>query len=405
MLRVGGTMLESEVLQYAIDNGIIDTTLIQEQIRMKKNNELLQKHPYKIWEGKDGKWYSYFPDEGKGRVLRKRNTEKLIKDEIIAYWKKQESNPTISDIYSEWINGKVQREEITKATRDRYNRQYEQCFSDFGKHKIKNISEYDIEEFVLDTIYNCKLTQKGFSNLRTLILGIFKLAKRKRLVSFSISELMNDMDISKKLFRRNVKNDDEQVFTTDELPKVLDYLKENPDIVNLGIFLLFKTGLRIGELAALKKTDITQNVIHISKTEIRYNDDAGNIVYEVRDSPKTEAGIRDVVVPDSGIRILNRIRLLNPFGEYLFERRGKRIRTYVFRERLRNICRKLDITMKSPHKIRKTYGSILIDNNVQESLVINQMGHTDIKTTKKHYYRNRMNYTEKKNIINHVADL
>ena len=405
MLRVGGTMLESEVLQYAIENGIIDTTLIQEQIRMKKNNELLQKHPYKIWEGKDGKWYSYFPDKEKGRVLRKRNTEELIKDEIIAYWKKQESNPTISDIYSEWINGKVQREEITKATRDRYNRQYEQCFLDFGKHKIKSISEYDIEEFVLDTIYNCKLTQKGFSNLRTLILGIFKLARRKRLVSFSISELMNDMDISKKLFRRNVKSDDEQVFTTDELPKVLDYLKENPDIVNLGIFLLFKTGLRIGELAALKKTDITQNIIHISKTEIHYNDGAGNVIYEVRDSPKTEAGIRDVVVPDSGLRILNRIRLLNPFGEYLFERRGKRIRTYVFRERLRNICRKLDTTMKSPHKIRKTYGSILIDNNVQESLVINQMGHTDIKTTKKHYYRNRMNYTEKKNIINHVADL
>ena len=396
---------KSEILQYAIDNDMIDSVFIQEQIKMQRNEELLSKHPYKIWKGKDGKWYSYFPDKEKGRVLRKRNTEELIKDEIIAYWKKQESNPTISDIYSEWINGKVQREEITKATRDRYNRQYEQCFLDFGKHKIKSISEYDIEEFVLDTIYNCKLTQKGFSNLRTLILGIFKLARRKRLVSFSISELMNDMEISKKLFRRNVKSDDEQVFTTDELPKVLDYLKENPDIVNLGIFLLFKTGLRIGELAALKKTDITQNVIHISKTEIHYNDDAGNIVYEVRDSPKTEAGIRDVVVPDSGIRILNRIRLLNPFGEYLFERRGKRIRTYVFRERLRNICRKLDITMKSPHKIRKTYGSILIDNNVQESLVINQMGHTDIKTTKKHYYRNRMNYTEKKNIINHVADL
>lgn len=396
---------KSEILQYAIDNDMIDSVFIQEQIKMQRNEELLSKHPYKIWEGKDGKWYSYFPDKEKGRVLKKRNTEELIKDEIIAYWKKQESNPTISDIYSEWINGKVQREEITKATRDRYNRQYEQCFLDFGKHKIKSISEYDIEEFVLDTIYNCKLTQKGFSNLRTLILGIFKLARRKRLVSFSISELMNDMEISKKLFRRNVKSDDEQVFTTDELPKVLDYLKENPDIVNLGIFLLFKTGLRIGELAALKKTDITQNVIHISKTEIHYNDGAGNVIYEVRDSPKTEAGIRDVVVPDSGLRILNRIRLLNPFGEYLFERRGKRIRTYVFRERLRNICRKLDITMKSPHKIRKTYGSILIDNNVQESLVINQMGHTDIKTTKKHYYRNRMNYTEKKNIINHVADL
>ena len=128
---------KSEILQYAIDNDMIDSVFIQEQIKMQRNEELLSKHPYKIWEGKDGKWYSYFPDKEKGRVLKKRNTEELIKDEIIAFWKKQESNPTISDIYSEWINGKVQREEITKATRDRYNRQYEQCFLDFGKHKIK----------------------------------------------------------------------------------------------------------------------------------------------------------------------------------------------------------------------------------------------------------------------------
>ena len=40
---------------------------------------------------------------------------------------------------------------------------------------------------------------------------------------------------------------------TNELPRVMDYLEKNQDIVNLGILLLFKTGLRIGELSGLKK--------------------------------------------------------------------------------------------------------------------------------------------------------
>lgn len=65
---------KSEILQYAIDNDMIDSVFIQEQIKMQRNEELLSKHPYKIWEGKDGKWYSYFPDKEKGRVLKNRNS-------------------------------------------------------------------------------------------------------------------------------------------------------------------------------------------------------------------------------------------------------------------------------------------------------------------------------------------
>ena len=46
---------KSEILQYAIDNDMIDSVFIQEQIKMQRNEELLSKHPYKIWKGKDGK--------------------------------------------------------------------------------------------------------------------------------------------------------------------------------------------------------------------------------------------------------------------------------------------------------------------------------------------------------------
>jgi len=55
-----------ELLKYAIENDIINLEHVQEQMRMKEQQRILRQHPYKIWEGKDGKWYTYLPDEKKG---------------------------------------------------------------------------------------------------------------------------------------------------------------------------------------------------------------------------------------------------------------------------------------------------------------------------------------------------
>lgn len=97
--------------------------------------------------------------------------------------------------------------------------------------------------------------------------------------------------------------------------------------------------------------------------------------------------------------------MINPFGEYLFELNGKRIRTYSFTSRLKSICKKLDISPKSLNKIRKTYATTLIDSGVEESLIISQMGHTDIDTTKKYYYKNRKNLEQKEKAIDMVSNL
>lgn len=382
--------MNDNILKYAVDNGMIDLSYVQEQIEMITKKELLKKHPYKIYQGKDGKWYTYLPDDKKGRIFKKRNTKENIESLIVEYWKEKETNPTINDIFKEWITDKINRQEISKSTKDRYERQYNQCFAEFGKREIKSILEYDIEDFLLDSINKYSMTRKSFSNLRTLIFGIFRLAKKKHYISYSITEIINDIEISRKSFRKIIKDDDEQVFMLDEIPKITGYLEQNQDILNLGILLLFKTGLRIGELSALKKCDIHGNVIHVNRTEICY-EEKGNRIYEVRDFPKTEAGIRDVVIPSNCLWILKKLKLLNPFGEFVFMNSGERIRTYVFRNRLSTVCKHAKVKQKSPHKIRKTYGSTLLDNGLEESLITSQMGHTNIKTTKEHYYRNRRN--------------
>ena len=58
----------------------------------------------------------------------------------------------------------------------------------------------------------------------------------------------------------------------------------------------------------------------------------------------------------------------------------------AFNKHLGVVCRSLALNPRSMHKIRKTYGTTLIDSDVDERFVMEQMGHSDISTTKKYYY-------------------
>ena len=49
------------------------------------------------------------------------------------------------------------------------------------------------------------------------------------------------------------------------------------------------------------------------------------------------------------------------------------------------MCTALNIPKKSMHKIRRIYGTTLIDEKVDESIIMEQMGHSEISTTQKFY--------------------
>ena len=399
-----GRMSAADVLQYAVDHDMFDVGDMRKQIEMRRREEYLQMHPYKIWEDKNGVWHTYLPDEQKKRVPRKRSTKEELEDVVISFWMNEEKNPTVRDVFEEWAAGKLATKEITKPTYDRYWCDFNRFFVEFGKRKIKNITEIEIEDFILNAIGEFSLTSKAFSNLRTIVYGVFKRAKKKRLVAFSITELVNDTEISRKSFKKVVKEDYQEVFMEDENAVVQQYLTEHPDVVNLGILLMFGTGLRVGELVALMPEDIEKNVIRVRRTETRYRGDDQKYVYMIKETPKTLAGIRSVIIPGGYMWIIDRLRQLNPDGEYLLMSEGKRIHTYSVRNRLSRVCRNTHVYKKSPHKIRKTYGTILMDNEVDSTLVISQMGHTNILCTEKHYHRNRKDIERKTSVIDGISE-
>ena len=85
---------------------------------------------------------------------------------------------------------------------------------------------------------------------------------------------------------------------------------------------------------------------------------------------------------------------------------GHRIRTYSFRRRLNYTCEaKINMKAKSPHKVRKTYGTILLDGKVSESTILNSMGHVDLKCTRDHYYYDRNSIEEKRMELSRLSEL
>lgn len=373
-----------------------------DELKIVKKEELLSKHPYKIWQGKNGMWYTYIPDEKGGRKLRYRNSKIEIENLVIRYFRNKIESPTVREVFDEWIKKRLDREEIEKSTYSRYQRNFEENFSKIKDRKIRTISEIEIEDFLKDVIRDRRLSRKAYSNLRTLLYGIFRYAKKKGLVSYSIKQTVADIEFSKKEFTVNRYEDNERVFMLDEEERMTEYLMQNQDIMNLGLLLLFKTGLRIGELSVLTPADISGCNIHICKTETIYKGDDGKMHYEAKNSAKTFAGMRTVIIPKNYKWILDKIRYLNPFGEYLFMKNGKRIRSYQFRNRLRTNCKRTGVVVKTPHAVRRTYGTKLYDSDIERSFIIQQMGHTDITCLEKNYYVNRKNDSEKEEMINRI---
>ncbi len=394
-----------ELLQYAVENGMIDTLQIRKQIEMNKREELLKKHVYQIYQTKSHKWATYLPDRDKKRVQRVRNTREEIEDLVVEYWKAQMQNPTIQEVFDEWNDRRLSLQKIAKSTHMRNQVIFRKHYAEFGKRRIKDIREDEITDFLEEQIPKYQMTSKAYANLKSITKGFLLRAKKRKLIDFKITDVISEMDVTDQTFRKVIKEDYEEVFSEEETYRILKYLMDNMDVMNTGIILLFITGMRVGELVALKHEHIQDNVIKIRGTETQYKGEDGKYVYEVKPYPKSAAGVRSIVIPRDYMWICGVISKMNPFGEYIFTRPdGQRIPEYSIRSRLKRICKKLGIYVKSPHKIRKTYCTILLDNHVDNKTVMEQMGHADINCSESYYHRNRKSIDDKMRIISAIEE-
>lgn len=392
-------------LKYLIDSGIIDVPNIQSILEMKKRQELLNNHPYKIWMGSNGKWYTYLPDEEKGRILKKKSTRKDIEDVVIQYQESVMSNPTIDDLFTEWNDHRRDIGRIAKSSHTRLRQVYDRHFKEFGKRRIASVKENEWIDFLEVQVFEHNLSSKAFASLKSVVRGMLKWAKRQGMITYSPDLMLSELDLSDTVFSKKIKEDYEEVFDEDETQKMLSYLIGNRDIRNDGVILLFVSGVRVGELVGIKPQDIdlNSNTVKIRRTETRFKE-GNDTIFAIKEYPKTKAGIREIVIPTSYSWLLKELSNKSKGHEFVFEEDGKRLTTLLIRKRIYSICKKVGVYKKSPHKIRATYDTILLDNGVDKRTVKDQMGHSDISVSEKSYHRNRKSIKNKAVIIDAIAD-
>lgn len=141
-------------------------------------------------------------------------------------------------------------------------------------------------------------------------------------------------------------------------------------------------GLRIGEVLALKSTDIDlhRNLIFVNKTLTRDRND--KVI--MGKATKTYAGIREVPIP-TFIRneIITQMRLSekNKDKQLFLDTNGNYVRPTTANDRLRNLLRKIGIEDISSHSLRHTYGTRCIEAGMRPVALQRLMGHTDISVT------------------------
>lgn len=160
----------------------------------------------------------------------------------------------------------------------------------------------------------------------------------------------------------------------------------------LYFILLLNTGLRCGELIALKWDDINydNNILIVNKA-VQSNVKNRQVGSDKKrknkiDKPKTKRGIRNIPLNKQAIFCLNEIQKYNKEHNTKTEYVASSVTGTMVRAR--NLQRTLDVISNnanikhiSLHDLRRTFGSTLLRKGVDISIVSTLMGHSSVRIT------------------------
>lgn len=204
------------------------------------------------------------------------------------------------------------------------------------------------------------------------------------------------------------ENIEEVFLEKDELSHFLKVTGEHGLDSDMLIFTtLSYTGLRIGELLALKWSDVDMNKKCLRVTKTYYNPNNNKRKFTLL-TPKTKGSIRKIMIDDVVISLLKKHRikqrefmLKNGFvyqdQDFIFTGiEGFPMVIKLVTTRLQRLLAKSDIEKYiTLHGFRHTHTSLLIEAGVGVKEIQQRLGHTDINTTMNIYAHMTKNMEEK----------
>ena len=286
--------------------------------------------------------------------------------EIIVSRKRRKNFRVVTE---EWL--KYKKNTVKKSTYYNYSYSVEKyLYPKFADQDITKINDYnDFIEKLTDT-----LAPKTVRDIIT---------KLKEIINFYEEEHNTKLNI-KKMSLPKMNKKEIQILSNKEKQKLEKYCIEQNSLKSLGILICLNTGLRIGEVCALRweNIDFESKKIHIEKTIERIYSKEENKTIVIIDTPKSITSVRTIPINSKLYNILKQIRgkskktdfVLTGSSEHYVEPRNYQ---YHFKEILkRNKVKKYKF-----HTLRHTFATNCIEAGMDIKSLSEILGHADVSIT------------------------
>ena len=358
----------------------------------------MPKHGENIWKRKDGRWEARYikgrKEDGKAdygylyaktyKEVREKREAVLLKQAVNTGQevKKTDGFGTILTSFM-----RQQKHQVKESTYAHYCYLIESHIRPvLGGITVSEITAARMETFTDEMLTKGRLDKKGglspktVKDMSVLLKQIIRYATDKGWLTESSVRFAAP---------KTVKQDIE-VLTETERTQLEAFSLADDDSYRFGVYLCLYTGLRIGELCALRWSDIDldSDILLVNRTilRIRNTDENANTKTKIIiDRPKTEASVRGIPLPVFLVRELV-VRKMNAKGnDYILTGTTRYIEPRNYYERYKGYLSQCEIQHYTFHALRHTFATRCIECGFDPKSLSEILGHSDVKITLERY--------------------
>ena len=339
----------------------------------------------------DGRYQSTFTYEGKRYYVLGRNQKEILEKKLEKIKQLEggmldHDNPVLNDYYDDFEE--TNRSKVKPATIRSQRTWFNACANvqilktgtTLGQMRIRDIKPKDCQK-VQKTLIESGKSSRTVNNYLDHLKHVFAVAVRDETIDrnpcLCIQHVRRTEPPARETKHRSLSKEETKTF-----------LEGAAESFYLNHFkLMLQTGIRVGELGALQESDIDrkENCIHITKTVTRT--DTGG--YMIGDTPKTDAGWRDVPLTPEILETIQKQKEINRaviglrFGLQLFPSvEGTLLREYPINREIKRITTRTGIDHFTCHAFRATFSTRFIEQRPQDYKILAEiLGHADTKIT------------------------
>lgn len=347
-----------------------------------------------IYKRKDGRW--------EGRYIKARSPEmkpiygyvyaktyREVKAKLhaascsrVADLTQNQSSDLFGSIAQEWMDSS--RLQIKESTANKYQNLLNSYILPFCRNQPLSAFSYDYidkhcRRLLLSGGKNGKgLSPKTVSDALSVIRAVLKYANKSGKVvpcdgtSVHIKQTHKEMRVLSKM----------------EQDKLCQYIISNPNTYNLGILLCLFTGLRVGEICALRWNDISfsEQVIYVHQTLQRVQDKSNSEkkTRVIITTPKSSCSIRYIPIPVALLETLEAARA-DPTGYVLTNSNTKFAEPRTMQNRFKAALKEAKIEPANFHALRHTFATRCIELGFDVKCLSEILGHATVNITMNRY--------------------